>query len=140
MRYLGMDLGTTTLGLAITDKTNTIVTPLKVIKFKKEEYESVMDEIEKIIKEKNITDIVLGLPKNMDNSMGFASKRSLDFKDKLERFNVNIHLQDERLTTVEAFNILKETGNKKINQQNKIDAISANIILESYLRGKNNEK
>ena len=135
MRYLGMDLGTTTLGLAISDKLNIIASPLKVINFKKEDYESIMPEIEKIIKDNGITDIVLGLPKNMDNSLGFAAERSLNFKKMLERFNVNIHLYDERLTTVEAFNILKATGNKKINQKNVIDAVSANIILDSYLKG-----
>ena len=135
MRYLGMDLGTTTLGLAISDKLNIIASPLKVIKFKKEDYESILPEVEKIIKDNDITDIVLGLPKNMDNSLGFAAERSLNFKKMLERFNVNIHLYDERLTTVEAFNILKATGNKKINQKNVIDAVSANIILDSYLKG-----
>ena len=135
MRYLGMDLGTTTLGLAISDKLNIIASPLKVINFKKEDYESIMPEIEKIIKDNGITDIVLGLPKNMDNSLGFAAERSLNFKKMLERFNVNVHLYDERLTTVEAFNILKATGNKKINQKNVIDAVSANIILDSYLKG-----
>ena len=135
MRYLGMDLGTTTLGLAITDKTNTICTPLKVIKFKSEDYESILEEIKEIIDEYNITDIVLGLPKNMDNSLGFASERSIKFKELLSIFPVKIHLYDERLTTVEAMNILKSTGNKNIKQKNIIDAISANIILESYLKG-----
>ena len=135
MRYLGMDLGTTTLGLSISDKLNIIASPLKVINFKKEDYESIMPEIEKIINENGITDVVLGLPKNMDNSLGFAAERSLNFKKMLERFNINVHLYDERLTTVEAFNILKATGNKKINQKNVIDAVSANIILDSYLKG-----
>ena len=135
MRYLGMDLGTTTLGLSVSDKTNVISTPLKVINFKKEDYESIMPLVKKIIDDYKITDIVLGLPKNMDNSMGFAAERSLNFKKMLERFNVNVHLYDERLTTVEAFNILKATGNKKINQKNVIDAVSANIILDSYLKG-----
>lgn len=142
MRYLGLDLGTTTLGISITDKTNTISTPLKVIKFPKEDYVSVLKELEDIIKDNNITDIVLGLPKNMDNSLGFAAQRSIEFKKLLEVFPVDIHLYDERLTTIEAMNILKSTGNKNIKQKNIIDAISANIILDSYLRSQRgiNEK
>lgn len=135
MRYLGLDLGTASLGLAISDKTNTLATPLKVIKFPKEEYEIALKELESIIKDNNITDLVLGLPKNMDNSLGFAAKRSLDFQEKLKRFNLCVHLYDERLSTVEAMNILKSTGNKRIKEKNIIDAISANIILESFLKG-----
>lgn len=135
MRYLGLDLGTTSLGLAISDKTNTLATPLKVIKFPKEEYEIALKELESIIKDNNITDLVLGLPKNMDNSLGFAAQRSLDFQEKLKRFNLPVHLYDERLSTVEAMNILKSTGNKRIKEKNIIDAISANIILESFLKG-----
>lgn len=139
MRYLGLDLGTTTLGLAITDRSNTISTPLKVLKFPKEDYSSVIVELKKIIDEYKITDVVLGLPKNMDNSLGFAAQRSINFKNMLEEVDVKIHLYDERLTTVEAFNILKSTGNKRIKKKNVIDAVSANIILESYLRGSKNE-
>ncbi len=137
MRYLGLDLGTTSLGIAISDKTNTIVSPYKVLKFPKEKYEEVLEELERIIKEKEITDVVLGLPKNMDNSLGFASMRSQKFKELISYLPVKIHLYDERLTTIAAQNILIATGNKKINKQNKIDAVAANIILEDFLRGIN---
>lgn len=137
MRYLGLDLGTTSLGIAISDKTNTIVSPYKVLKFPKEKYEEVLEELERIIKEKEITDVVLGLPKNMDNSLGFASMRSQKFKELISYLPVKIHLYDERLTTLAAQNILIATGNKKINKQNKIDAVAANIILEDFLRGIN---
>ena len=83
MRYLGLDLGTTTCGVAISDKTNTLVSPLTLIKFKSEDYEDALKKLMDIINEKNITTVVLGLPKNMDNTMGFAAKRSLNFKDML---------------------------------------------------------
>lgn len=135
MRYMGLDLGTTTLGIAVADKTNTIATPLKVLKFPKEEYEKVLPELEKLINEYKISDIVLGLPKNMDGSLGFAADRSINFSKLLEKYEVSVHLYDERLTTVEAMNILKSTGNRNIKQKNIIDAVSANIILESYIRG-----
>ncbi len=135
MRVLGLDLGTKTLGIAISDKTNTLSTPMEVINFKKEDYASLIPTIEKLIKDKDITDIALGLPKNMDNTEGFAAERSRNFAKLLESLNVNIHFVDERLTTVSALNILKETGNKKIKEKNVVDAIAANIILESYLKG-----
>ena len=84
MRYLGLDLGTKTLGLSVSDKTNTIASPYKTLHFKENEYTSVLQELKKIVEEKEITAFVLGLPKNMNNSLGFASERSLNFKKILE--------------------------------------------------------
>ena len=140
MRYLGLDLGTTSLGVAISDKTNTLVSPLTLIKFKKEDYNDALNKLMEIIKDKNISEVVLGLPKNMDNSLGFAAQRSLNFKKILESENVEVILEDERLTTVEAINIMKNNGLKRINEQNKTDVLSAVLILESYLKRQNYEK
>ena len=134
MRYIGLDLGTTTCGVAITDKTNTLVSPLKLIKFAREDYEAALKEVLVIIKEKNVDVVVLGLPKNMDNTMGFAADRSLNFKKMLEENNIKVELQDERLTSVEAINIMKNNGLKQINKKGKTDVISATLILESYLK------
>ena len=140
MRYLGLDLGTTSLGVAISDKTNTLVSPLTLIKFKKEDYNDALNKLMEIIKDKNISKVVLGLPKNMDISLGFAAQRSLNFKKILESANVEVILEDERLTTVEAINIMKNNGLKRINEQNKTDVLSAVLILESYLKRQNYEK
>ena len=85
MRYLGLDLGTKTLGMAITDKTCTIASFLKVVRFNKEDYEIALKETKKVVLEYNITKIILGLPTNMNNSEGFASSRSILFKEKLEK-------------------------------------------------------
>lgn len=134
MRYLGLDLGTKTLGVSISDKTNTLVSPLKLIKFTKENYDEAIKELLLVIKEYNIKEVVLGLPKNMDNTLGFAANRSLKFKEMLEKENVIVHLEDERLTTVEALNILKNNGNKNIKSQEKTDILSAVLILENYLK------
>ena len=134
MRYLGLDLGTTTLGISISDKTNTFVRPLKVIKFAFEDYASVIGELKEIINNYNITYVVLGLPKNMDGSMGFASKRSLDFKELLEKNNISVILKDERLTTKASENIIHSNNENIKNTKNKIDAIAASLILESYLK------
>ena len=134
MRYLGLDLGTTTCGVAISDKTNTIVSPLKLIKFAREDYDEALKEVLLLIDSKNIDLVVLGLPKNMDNTMGFAAERSMNFKKMLEEKNIKVELQDERLTSVEAINIMKNNGLKQINKKGKTDMISAVLILESYLK------
>ena len=140
MRYLGLDLGTKTLGIAISDKTNTIATKLKVIRYDENTKEEMFLKLQNIIEEKKITDIVLGLPKNMDNSLGFAAQRSLDFKQELEKkVDVNIHLMDERLTTKEAEAILLSADVSRKKRKKVIDALAATIILEAFLKMKGNE-
>lgn len=139
-RYMGLDLGTTTLGVSITDKTNTLVSPVKLIKFKSEDYDFALDELIKIAQEKKVKDFVLGLPKNMDNSLGFAANRSLNFKTMLEEKGFNVYLEDERLTTVEALNIMKNNGMKNIKEKEKTDILSAVLILETFLKREKYEK
>lgn len=139
-RYIGLDLGTTTLGVSITDKTNTLVSPVKLIKFKRENYDFALNELIKIAEEKKVKDFVLGLPKNMDNSLGFAANRSLNFKTMLEEKDFNVYLEDERLTTVEALNIMKNNGMKNIKEKEKTDILSAVLILETFLKREKYEK
>lgn len=139
-RYIGLDLGTTTLGVSITDKTNTLVSPVKLIKFKSEDYDFALDELIKIAQEKKVKDFVLGLPKNMDNSLGFAANRSLNFKTMLEEKGFNVYLEDERLTTVEALNIMKNNGMKNIKEKEKTDILSSVLILETFLKREKYEK
>ena len=137
---MGLDLGTTTLGVSITDKTNTLVSPVKLIKFKREDYDFALDELIKIAEEKKVKDFVLGLPKNMDNSLGFAANRSLNFKTMLEEKGFNVYLEDERLTTVEALNIMKNNGMKNIKEKERTDILSAVLILETFLKREKYEK
>ncbi len=139
-RYIGLDLGTTTLGVSITDKTNTLVSPVKLIKFKRENYDFALNELIKIAEEKKVKDFVLGLPKNMDNSLGFAANRSLNFKTMLEEKGFSVYLEDERLTTVEALNIMKNNGMKNIKEKEKTDILSAVLILETFLKREKYEK
>lgn len=134
MRYLGFDLGIKSLGISMSDKTNTLVSPFKVINFKREEYESIIPEIKEIINKYGITKVILGLPKNMNGSIGFAGERSLKFKELLEKNNIEVELIDERLTTKEAENIIHSNAENIKNTKHKIDAIAASLILESYLR------
>ncbi len=135
MRILGLDLGTKSLGISITDKTNTLVTPLKTIKFASEDYASIIPELLELIANYNVTKIVLGFPKNMDGSVGFAGNRSLKFKELLEEHNLDVVLMDERLTTKSAEDIIHLNNEHVKDTKNKIDSIAASVILESYLRG-----
>lgn len=136
MRYLGLDLGTKTLGISVSDKTNTIASPLKTIRFKENDFESVIPELKSIVLEKGITDFVLGLPKNMNNSLGFASERSMTFKKLLEdNFFLPVHLVDERLTTVEAEHILLMNDTSRKKRKKVIDNVASSLILDTYLKG-----
>ena len=138
MRILGLDLGTKTLGLAITDKSNTLASVLGVLKFN--EYKELIPKLRDIISEKNITLLVLGLPKNMDNSLGFAAERSLNFKGLLEKeFGLPIELIDERLTTVAAEKVLLEADLSRKKRKNVIDGVAAAFILERYLKRRDND-
>ncbi len=141
MRYLGLDLGTKTVGVAISDKTNTIASNLKVIKYTSQTKEAMLQEICDLINTYHITHVVLGLPKNMDNSLGFASQRSLDFQKELaQKCDVQIELLDERLTTVQAENILLNADLSRKKRKKVIDGVAATIILDTYLRMKGKSK
>ena len=140
MRVLALDLGTKTLGLAISDETMMLSSPLTTLRYDNENYDYLLDELDKIITKYNVKVLVLGLPKNMDNSLGFASQRSLDFKKLLDdRFDIKVELVDERLTTVEAQNILIENNFKREKRKKVIDEYAAMIILDTYLRMCKNE-
>ena len=107
MRILGFDLGTRTLGISISDYTNTIATTYKTIRFNEREYDSIIPEIKNIVHEFDVQKIVLGLPKNMNNSIGDRGLETLEFKKKLEdNLNIEVIMQDERLTTVQATNYM----------------------------------
>lgn len=137
MRCLGLDLGTKTLGLAISDKSNLIASPYKVLRWDGEDYNILFNDLDLIIKENSITDLVLGLPKNMNNTLGFAAERSLKFKEALEnRYNLPIILIDERLSTVEATNYLLSADVSRKKRKKVVDSIAASIILDTYLKMK----
>ncbi len=139
MRCLGPDLGTKTLGLAMSDKTNFIASPYRVLRWDGEDYELLFKDLDNIIKDNNITDLVLGLPKNMNNTLGFAAERSLKFKEALEsRYNMEIHLIDERLSTMEATNYLLTADVSRKKRKQVVDGVAASIILDTYLKMKGN--
>lgn len=133
MRCLGMDLGTKTLGLALSDVTGIIASPYKVIRYNN--IDELVNEVIEIINKEKVEVLVLGLPKNMNNSLGFASERSLNFKKMLEeKVGMNVELVDERLSTVEAENILIGADVSRQKRKKVIDEMAACIILDTYLR------
>ena len=142
MRILGFDLGTRTLGISISDYINTIATTYKTIRFNEREYDSIIPEIKNIVHEFNVQKIVLGLPKNMNNSIGDRGLETLEFKKKLEEnLNIEVIMQDERLTTVQATKYMLEADISRKKRKKKVDSLAANIILQTYLdtmKGRNN--
>ena len=133
MRYLGLDLGTKTIGLAISDKTGLIATSYKVLHHDNNP-ESCLDELKSIIKDLEVESFVLGLPKNMNNTLGSRAEATLKFKEFLEsNIDIPIYLEDERLTTksAEALLIKGDTSRKK--RKKVIDKVAATIILQSFL-------
>ena len=140
MRYLGIDLGSKTIGLAISDTTLTIASTYKTIFFKNEDYNSTIEEIMNIIKEYNITKIILGLPKNMNNTLGERAEITLKYKELLEKnTDIPIIMFDERLTSVISNNILIEADMSRKKRKKKVDSIAAQIILQDYLNKEKNE-
>lgn len=135
MRYLGLDLGTKTLGLAITDKLGIISSPYKVLRYS--DINVLVEELLGIIKEEEIDELVLGLPKNMNNSIGFAGERSLEFKELLsKKCDLPIHLVDERLSTMEAEKFLISSDTSREKRKKVIDAYAASIILDTFLKSR----
>ena len=134
MRYLGLDLGTKTLGVALSDLTKTISSPVKIIRFEEGEWDKAIPELQELISEFNVEKIILGFPKNMNNTVGESGERTLVFKDVLEqKFNIPVIMQDERLTTVEATNYMLGADMSRKKRKEKIDSLAANIILQTYL-------
>lgn len=134
MRYMGLDLGSKTLGIAVSDITKTIANVYTTLRFENEDYDSLLEPLSSIIKENDITKIILGYPKNMDNSIGERALTTLDFKNKLEsKFGIEVVMEDERLTSVISNNILIEADLSRKKRKKKVDGIAAQIILQSYL-------
>ena len=139
MRYLGLDLGTTTLGVAISDKTGLISSPLKTIVY--QSYDELIEKLKLIIKQYDIKKIILGLPKNMNNTNGIRATSTILFKEQLEKeTNLEVILIDERLSTVEAENVLIQADMSRKKRKKVVDNLAASIILDTYLRRKENGK
>ena len=141
MRYLGLDLGSRTLGVAVSDKTGLIASSLEVIRHE-EEYDRLLEEVKRLVSELEIDAVVLGFPKNMNNTIGPKGELSLEFKEKLEKIlSIPVYLQDERLSTKSALDTLIKGDVSRKNRKKVVDSVAATIILQSFLdRRKENEE
>lgn len=141
VRYLGLDLGTRTLGVSISDLTKLVATTYGVIRFSDSDYDSAIKDLSSIIEKEPIEKIVLGLPKNMNNTVGDRALTTLEFKNMLEEaFEIPVVMQDERLTTKEASSYMIDADMSRKKRKKKIDSLAANIILQTYLDKERNEK
>lgn len=141
MRVIGLDFGTKTVGVALSDEAQIIAQPLVTIERKHAtKLRQTYAQIERIIDEQNVGLIVLGFPKNMNNTEGERAEATKRFMDDLERrTGLPVILVDERLTTVEANRILEATGVAVSARKAHIDKMAAAIILQNYLDKEKNK-
>ena len=134
MRYLGLDLGSRTLGVSISE-TGVIARSIGIIHHQ-EEYERLIDEVEKLVNDYKIDIVVLGYPKNMNGTIGPKGELSYKFKEMLEkRTNLEVFLEDERLTTVQATNLLIKNDTSRIsNKSYLVSHLTALSVLTVALR------
>ena len=135
MRILGLDLGSKTVGVAVSDGLLLTAQGVETIERKDEnKLRKTCARIEELIAEYEITEIVLGLPKNMNNTEGERVEKTKAFGEMLERrTGLPVHYWDERLTTVAAEQILMESGVRRENRKAVIDKVAAGLILQGYL-------
>ena len=139
MRLMGLDLGSKTVGVAVSDPLLNVAREVEIIRRKEEnKLRQTLARIEELIVEYDVKEIVLGLPKNMDGTEGERAQLSLEFKEKLERrTGLPVHMWDERLTTVEAIEIMDADGIKPKDREKYVDMIAARVILEGYMEYSN---
>ncbi len=142
MRIIGLDFGSKTVGVAVSDELLITAQGIEIVRRKSEnKLRRTLARIEELIKEYNVEKIVLGFPKNMNNSEGERCEKTLEFKEMLERrTGLTVELWDERLTTVAADNLMMEAGIRRENRKEYVDQIAASFILQGYLDYLQNEK
>ena len=137
MRYIGLDLGTKTLGISLSS--GVIANNYKTIRHD-EDYDYLVEEVKKIVMENKIDKIVLGFPKNMNNTVGERALITLDFQKKLANATgLEVIMEDERLTSVVANNLLIDANTSRKKRKKKVDGVASVIILQSYLDRKGKE-
>ncbi|SEQ08311.1 putative holliday junction resolvase [Lachnospiraceae bacterium RM5] len=135
MRILGLDYGSKTVGVALSDELLITARSLEIIRRDKEsKIRKTLARIDELIEEYDVGLIVLGLPKNMNNTLGERVEKTYEFKEALEkRTKLEVILWDERLTTVSADKLMMEAGVRRENRKDYVDSIAATFILQGYL-------
>ncbi len=135
MRIMGLDFGSRTVGVAVSDSLLITAQGLEIIRRKEEnKLRQTLARLEELIEEYEVEEIVLGLPKNMNATEGVRAELTREFQDKLERrTGLPVILWDERLTTVAADKTMMESGVRRENRREHVDKIAAALILQGYL-------
>lgn len=141
MRIMGLDFGSKTVGVAISDPLLITAQGKEIIRRERpDKLRKTLARIEELILENEVSEIVLGLPKNMDDSEGERVEKTKEFKEMLERrTGLTVTLWDERLTTVAADKYMMEAGIRRENRKEYVDEIAAVFILQGYLDRRSNE-
>ena len=134
MRIIGLDVGDIRIGVALSDPTGTLATPLTTIEQPSGDVESTLDEVIRLVQENEASEIVVGIPVLLSGREGSQARVTRDFVKRLaSRTSVPIRRVDERLSSVQAERMLRDSGAKPSRDKGRIDAAAAAIILQSYL-------
>ena len=137
MKYLGLDLGSRTLGLAISDALGMFARAYDTLRFEDDDYDYAINETINICKKEGINEIVLGNPKHMNGDEGIRCQISYDFKKKIEeKSDIKVHLLDERLTTVRVDKAMIMGNMSRQKRHQKKDEMAAVVILQDFLDSK----
>ncbi len=132
MRSLGLDIGDKRIGVALSDSEGILASPLTIITY--EDDKTAIEAIIDIITQKQVKQIIVGLPRSMDGSIGKQAEKVKEFTQKLcEHTEVPVQFRDERLTTVSAKRLRQAVNRKKTREKVRHDAIAAALILQGYL-------
>lgn len=134
MRYLGLDLGNRTCGIAVSDPMGIIATSIETVRFSEKNLQKCLEYVKMYIADRKIEKIVMGLPKNMNGTLGPQSEYVFEFKKMLENeTGLEVILFDERLSTVEVTKIMISADISRAKRKTKVDTLAATLILQSYL-------
>ncbi len=137
MRVMGLDVGSRTVGIAVSDPMGWTAQGLEIIRINEDEGEFGFDRLKELVDQYEVNQFVVGLPKNMNNTIGPRAEASMAFGKKIEElYHIPVTYQDERLTTVQAERMLVEQANTSRAKRKKvIDKVAAVMILQNYLDG-----
>ncbi len=141
-RVMGLDYGSKTVGVAISDPLGITAQGIETIRRQREDkLRRTLARIEELVSQYDVTEIVVGLPRNMNNTLGIRADKSTAFSEMVsKRTGLPVTLWDERLTTEEANRTLIENGVRRENRKDYVDRIAASLILQGYLDARNNSE
>ena len=133
MKYIGLDLGSRTLGIAISDELGILARSYDTLRFRDDDYDFAIEKTIEICNKENVKTVVLGLPKHMNGDAGIRAEISVDFKNKIEAKSDIKVIEDERLTTVIVDRAMISGNVKRKDRHKKKDEMAAVVILQNYL-------